>query len=127
MSYDKWTESKFQSFIKSTLRKGSTRWPPKYEVLNAAKRGKKINPATGREAEHYECAACHHHFVAKLVCVDHISPVVPVSGFTSWDDVIRRMFCSPEGLQVLCKGCHSVKTKEENALRRANTKNNNKA
>lgn len=121
-----WTEGKFQSFIKSTLRKGSTRWPPKYEVLNEAKRGKGINPISGRLAEHYECSACHNHFVAKQVVVDHISPVVPVTGFISWDDVIARMFCSKENLQVLCKVCHSVKTKEENAQRKL-YKNNKKA
>ena len=121
-----WTESKFQSFIKSTLRKGTTRWPPKYEVLNAAKRGKQVNTQTGRTAEHYECNLCHHCFPAKLVVVDHIDPVVPLSGFTSWDDVIRRMFCDASGLQVLCKTCHSLKTKEENAQRKLYKNNNNK-
>jgi hypothetical protein len=122
-----WTEGKFQSFIKSTLRKGSTRWPPKYEVLNASKRGKSINTATGRLAEHYECSNCHCCFPAKLVVVDHISPVVPVTGFVSWDDVITRMFCPAEGLQVLCKTCHSIKTKEENAQRKLYKNNNKKA
>ena len=121
-----WTEGKFQSFIKSTLRKGSTRWPPKYEVLNAAKRGKQINPETGRIAEHYHCALCNNLFVGKHVVVDHIEPVVPVTGFVSWDIVIARMFCPAEGLQVLCKECHKVKTKEENAQRKL-YKNNKKA
>lgn len=122
-----WTESKFQSFIKSTLRKGTTRWPPKYEVLNAAKRGKQVNTQTGRTAEHYECNLCHHSFPAKLVVVDHIDPVVPLTGFTSWDDVIRRMFCDAVGLQVLCKECHKIKTKEENAQRKLYKNNNKKA
>lgn len=122
-----WTESKFQSFIKSTLRKGTTRWPPKYEVLNAAKRGKMVNDSTGRLAEHYDCASCHGLFPASMVVVDHINPVVPVSGFTNWDDVILRMFCGVEGLQVLCKECHKIKTKEENAQRNLYKNNNKKA
>lgn len=122
-----WTESKFQSFIKSTLRKGTTRWPPKYEVLNAAKRGKQINASTGRIAEHYQCACCGELYGAKCVVVDHISPVVPVTGFVSWDDVITRMFCDVEGLQVLCKECHKIKTKEENAQRKLYKNNNKKA
>lgn len=122
-----WTEGKFQSFIKSTLRKGSTRWPPKYEVLNAAKRGKQINHSSGRLAEHFECAECHALFPGASVVVDHIEPVVPVSGFVSWDDVISRLFCDVEGLQVLCKECHKVKTKEENALRKLYKNNNKKA
>lgn len=113
-----WTPSRIQSFIKSALRSGSQRWPPRYEALNKAKRGKIINSQSGRLAEHYECASCHCLYPAKLVCVDHISPVVPVSGFVSWDDVIARMFCPVEGLQVLCKTCHSIKTKEENAQRK---------
>lgn len=118
-SYPEWTEGKFQSFIKSILRSGSQRWPPKYKVLNEAKRGKKINEATGRMAEHYECAGCGSHFPAKCVVVDHILPVVPIDGFTSWDDVIYRMFCPVENLQVLCKECHkNVKTRVENEERR---------
>lgn len=113
-----WTESKFQSFIKSTLRKGTTRWPPKYEVLNAAKRGKMVNASTGRLAEHYECAHCHGVFPAKEVQVDHIESVIPLTGFISWDDVIKRMFCQADGLQVLCKTCHAIKSKEEGVERR---------
>lgn len=122
-----WTESRIQSFIKSTLRSGSRKWPPRFEVLNAAKRGKQINKESGCMAEHYECASCHQLFPAKLVVVDHIEPVILVSGFDSWDGVIRRMYCPAEGLQVLCKTCHSVKTKEENALRKLYNKNNKKA
>ena len=122
-----WTESKFQSFIKSTLRKGTTRWPPKYEVLNAAKRGKQVNLQTGRTAEYYECNLCHLLYPSKFVVVDHIDPVVPITGFTSWDDVIRRMFCDAVGLQVLCKECHKIKTKEENAQRKLYKNNNKKA
>lgn len=122
-----WTESKFQSFIKSTLRKGTTRWPPKYEVLNAAKRGKMVNERTGRLAEHYCCASCGEFYPANMVVVDHIEPVVPITGFTSWDVVISRMFCDVEGLQVLCKECHKIKTKEENAQRKLYKNNNKKA
>ena len=116
--YKEWTSARIESFIKSILRSGSRRWPPKYEVLNEAKRGKIVNQESGRLAEHYECAHCHLLFPAKLVAVDHIAPVVPLSGFISWDDVIARMFCGKDGLQVLCKTCHGIKTKQENAERR---------
>lgn len=124
-AYPEWTESKFQSFIKSILRSGSQRWPPKYKVLNEAKRGKQINSSTGRLAEHYQCSCCGELYGAKYVVVDHINPVVPVTGFVSWDDAIARMFCSAENLQVLCKECHRQKSKIENEERKAN-KNNNK-
>ena len=49
----------------------------------------------------------------KNIAVDHISPVVPVSGFDSWDNVITRLFCDVEGLQLLCRDCHEIKCKEE--------------
>lgn len=117
-----WSESKRFNFIKGVLRKGTTRWPAKYEVLNAAKRGKMVNESSGRIAEHFECNSCHQLFPAKLVCVDHILPVVPVTGFVSWDDTIKRMFCDAGGLQVLCVSCHKMKSQEENAERRANKK-----
>ena len=121
-----WTQAKFESFIKGLLRKGTTRWPQKYEVLNAAKRGKMVNDKTGRLAEHYQCASCGKLFPASDVVVDHISPVVPVTGFVSWDDIIVRMFCNADGLQVLCKDpCHKLKTKEENAARKLHKNNNN--
>lgn len=50
----------------------------------------------------------------KNVFVDHIIPVVdPVTGFLSWDEVVERMFCEKDGLQVLCKACHDKKTQDE--------------
>ncbi|QHJ80983.1 MAG: HNH nuclease [Caudoviricetes sp.] len=106
------------SFIKAALRAGTIRFPPRYEVLNAAKRGKQINQETGRVAEHYQCAQCLGLFPAKLVVTDHIEPVVPVTGFTSWDDIVSRMFCDTDGLQVLCKPCHKLKTQAENLERK---------
>ena len=57
-------------------------------------------------------------YYAKEVAVDHIEPVVPVSGFTTWDEVIERMFVEKEGLQVLCKECHRVKCQEEKQQRK---------
>lgn len=126
-AYPEWTESKFQSFIKSALRSASTRWPPRFKALNAARRGKMINAKTGRLAEHYECAECHGVFPAKDVVIDHISPVIATTGFTTWDDAIYRMYCHQDNLQVLCKDlCHKAKSKKENEERKAHN-NNNKA
>ena len=118
-----WTPARIHSFIKGAIRSGSQRWPPRYEVLAEAKRGKMINEKTGRLAEHYECAICHHLFPANDVQVDHILPIVGVEGFISWDELIRRTFCDKEGLQVLCRSCHKTKSQEENKERR-NNKNN---
>jgi 5-methylcytosine-specific restriction endonuclease McrA len=109
-----WTQARLKNFIISALRSASNRYPPKYECLNAAKVGKKVNKATGRLAEHYKCAACKKHFVAKEVQVDHIEPVVsPLTGFIDWNTFVARMFCPITNLQVLCKGCHKVKSDKE--------------
>lgn len=110
----KWTEGRFHSFVTSTLRSGSRRWPPKYETLNEAKTEKKKNPSSGRIAQFYRCNACKEEYVAKDVQVDHKKPVVdPERGHTTWDDYIERLFCEKKNLQVLCKGCHQVKTAKE--------------
>jgi hypothetical protein len=113
----KWTEARYRSFVTSTLRAGSRKWPPKYETLNAAKTEKKVNKATGRLAQHYKCAMCEQEYTQKDVQVDHIKPVIdPKKGFVSWDTYIDRMFCEGKNLQVLCKICHAEKTKIEKEI-----------
>lgn len=113
-----WTESRFNSFIKSALRSASVRWPPRYTALADAFVGSKINTKTGRMAKHYKCNSCSGEFPLKEVQVNHILPVVPVEGFSTWDDVISRMFCEQDGLEVLCVPCHKLRTAEENADRK---------
>jgi hypothetical protein len=114
-----WTEARWHAFIVSILRGGTQRYPPKYETLSEAKTEKKINPKTGRIAQHYVCAACGADFPAKEVQVDHILPVVdPQQGFTTWDSYISRLFCGKENFQVLCRADHELKTKQEKTQRK---------
>lgn len=121
-----WTEGRYRSFITSTLRSGARRWPPKYETLNQAKTEKKVNAKTGRIAQHYLCNHCNKEYTAKDVEVDHINPVVdPTEGFISWDVFIERLFCEKENLQVLCKGCHLIKSNlEKQEKKNASNKSN---
>lgn len=101
-----WTEARFNSFIKSLLRKGTMRWGP----VNSTK--KKAWVERGK----YFCADCKQVVPLtvdkkKNVFVDHIEPVVdPTEGFKSWDVYIERMFCAEKNLQVLCKKCHDYKS-----------------
>lgn len=114
-----WTFAKWKNFLISSLRAAMRRWPPKWKALNNAKVGKQPNKHTGRMAEHYSCASCGGVFIAKEVQVDHINPVVdPDYGFIDWETYLDRMFCEEENLQVLCKGCHKVKTNEERKQRK---------
>ena len=113
-----WTQSRFNSFIKSALRTASVRWPPRYETLAEAFVDRRTNEKTGKLAKHFKCASCSSLFPQKDVEVNHKQSVVPVEGFTSWDEVINRMFCEKDGLEVLCKTCHKQRTQEENQLRK---------
>lgn len=111
-----WTEARFKSFIKSTLRSATSRWGPKNKCkqLSKVSRGK------------YRCAECGKIGPPTLpppegkkrrinnAVVDHIDPIIdPVVGFRTWDEVIERMFCELDNLQVLCHKCHTIKTAEE--------------
>jgi 5-methylcytosine-specific restriction endonuclease McrA len=114
---NQWTDSRFRSFIKSALRSASSKWPPKYQALNDACIGTKTNKKTGRLAKHYKCANCNNDFPAKEIQVDHIDPVIdPIKGFTTWDEVVKRMFCEKIGFQILCIPCHKVKTNQEKQI-----------
>ena len=109
----KWTQGRFNSFVTSLLRSGSRRWEPKYTVLNESKTDKKVNKKTGRLAQHYQCNGCKGEFPAKDVEVDHI---IPIGRERSWDEFINGLFCEKDNLQVLCKECHAVKTKQERSI-----------
>lgn len=117
-----WTKARFNSFIKSSLRTASVRWEPRYSVLKDAYTITQTNVKTGRMAKHFECNSCHGQFPQKDVEVNHKVPVVPVAGFDSWDQVIERLFCEKDGLEVLCKPCHKIITAQENSIRKLNAK-----
>lgn len=91
-----------------------------FDALKLAATEKKVNAKTGRVAQHYRCVNCKRDFPVKDVAIDHIDPIVPVTGFDSWDAVISRALCEKDGFQVLCKECHAVKTRRENAQRKTN-------
>lgn len=118
-----WTESRYRSFVKSALRSASKRWPPKFECLHSAYTGQRINPATGRLAKHYRCAGCGGEFVGAKMQADHIEPVVPLTGFTTWDEIIERMFCEADNFQALCLDCHKEKSAQERRLAKEYKKN----
>jgi len=121
-----WSDAKFKGWIISLLRRGTMRWPPRNEALAKAKTEKKINTATGRMAQHYECAECKGQFTAKNIAVDHIQAVIdPYDGFIDFSVYIERMFCGVDNLQVLCKDCHDVKSAKEKGHRKTNSRTGN--
>lgn len=106
----RYTEAGYFGFIRSGLRQKSMRWPPKYDVMNKAKR-----PYTGpdkRRKFEYLCNGCDQWCAGKEVAVDHI---VECGSLKSYDDLARfveTLFCEEDNLQVLCKDCHHTKTQE---------------
>lgn len=66
----------------------------------------------------FRCEKCTVAYDKKELHVDHKLPVMPLQGFDNWDAYFNRLFCPVNGLQILCKQCHKIKTKSENALRK---------
>ena len=115
-----WTVARMNQFVKSALRTASMKWPPRNQVAKAAWVSRGVYLCAGYTCDVGE-ADCHE--VRRTIggvnniYVDHIDPVMPATGFTTWDDAIRRMFPEAEGFQLLCKECHSRKTKDERDVR----------
>lgn len=120
----KWTPARFHSFIKSALRAASNKWPPKYEVKKEARveRGVYRCAGYGRPAHNVPASLPPKEGNKRRInnaVVDHIDPVIdPEVGFIDWNEVIARMFCEKDGLQVLCHDCHSRKTADEREKRK---------
>ena len=110
-----WTQARFNSFIKGGLRNLSLRWPPKARVKKRVwiERGLYWCEGYGVARHHAPATLLSKSGRIPNIFVDHISPVVGPEGFTTWDELINRLFCEEENLQVLCKVCHDAKTQDE--------------
>lgn len=106
---EQWTEARYWQFIRSALRQAFSKYPAKFAAKVAARR-----TVTGKRHRYeYQCNHCEHWFKDKEVQVDHI---IPAGSLRCYDDLagfVERLFCEPRDLQVLCKPCHAIKTKEE--------------
>lgn len=108
-SYPEWTTARFWSFIRSTLRRAWSRWPPKYKVLASAKRECKEK---GRQKYEYKCSKCEGYFPQKEIEVDHITPCGSLNDYKDLAGFVERLFVSEEKLRVVCKQCHREITNE---------------
>jgi len=61
----------------------------------------------------YTCASCEEQFKSTEVQVDHIKPAGTLKTYSDLPKFVETLFCEADNLQVLCKECHDVKTKEE--------------
>ena len=74
-----------------------------------------------RPAVFYRCERCLKEFKSKDVQVDHRDTVVGL--YTAYNDMtldmyINKVFCDIMNLWLLCKSCHSEKTKNEQKTRK---------
>lgn len=108
----RYTTSGFYSFIRSGLRQKYSRWGPRYDVLEAARRPSKskTNPRLKWE---FKCAKCRGWHAQKDVEVDHITPVGSLRSFDDLPGFAERMFCEQDGLRVVCRSCHQKITNAE--------------
>lgn len=110
-NYPDWSEAKFWGFLRSGLRACYNRWPPKWEVLRESRRASKSKDK--RLKWEYKCNDCKKWHKQKDVSVDHIIPAGALSKPEDIAGFVERLFVGVDGLQVLCKGCHNIKTQAE--------------
>lgn len=106
------TESQFWGFIRSALRDKFSRWKPKYDCLNDARRPFRGENKRNQKWE-YLCALTGKWLPQKDVEVDHIIPCGSLKCYDDLPGFVRRLFVEKEGLQVVCKVAHKAKTQAE--------------
>jgi 5-methylcytosine-specific restriction endonuclease McrA len=105
------TESMFWSFIRSALRNKSRWWKPITQCKMQSRRAYK-GPLKRQKFE-YQCNECKNWFPEKNINVDHIIPAGSLNCANDLPGFVERLFIEVEGLQVLCSGCHNIKTQNE--------------
>jgi hypothetical protein len=101
-----------KTFVINALRRASYRWYGRYNALKEAKVAR----------NQYKCPMCPEGTLhpKKNIQIDHKDPIVPVSGWDSWEGLIDRLFCDTSGFQILCLEHHKAKSNAENEQRRLN-------
>lgn len=109
-----------EAAVYSALRRAHRNSPEYREVLKNAKEEYYIKSKKGKDLRRvrFKCKACNSAYNRKMVHVDHLASVVPISGKTNFDDYVKRLFIGVSGLQILCKPCHKEKSNSENKARR---------
>ena len=112
----KWTEARYFAFIRSALRRASSKWPVKFDVKNEGRRKKPLH-THGRHRFEYQCNECNRWFPDKEVAIDHINPAGTLRTYEDLPRFVETLFCEKDNLQILCHGCHGVKTASERKAR----------
>lgn len=67
-----------------------------------------------------QCEVCQNWVGSTKIAVDHIDPVIPVTGHAvqtngdqDWNEFVSRLWCAYANLQRICDECHDKKTYAE--------------
>lgn len=110
-----WTTAKFWSYIRSGLRSKWMRWPPRYKVLELARR--KSLSANKRLKYEFQCALCEKWHPRDNVEVDHIEACGKLQCYEDLPGFVERLFVGVEKLRVLCIPCHREITQKAKEMK----------
>jgi 5-methylcytosine-specific restriction endonuclease McrA len=112
---------KEHGLLKGALRRVFSRSELRNSVVKASL-VEHLDPNRPRVKKWCLCNICRKPEAKSYVVVDHINPVIPVhTSFEamSLDEVVDRLWCAINNLQVVCSSCHDEKTKQERKDRKA--------
>lgn len=115
-----------QQLIIPKLRDLSRYWYEKKDARDAAKERVQVGVFLNGKAKFknmYRCNSCNELFDQPDTHMDHKIPVISIEdGFVDWNTYIERLFTTQDNYQLLCTGCHQIKTTFENELRKEHRK-----
>jgi len=100
-----------QAFIRSKYRAEFLKLN-RVETIQYKKCGGEMKRPTVR----YRCVDCSGLFKQDEINVDHINKVGSFIDIMDIEKFFFRIFCSFSNLQILCKRCHTLKTRRERKL-----------
>lgn len=113
----KWSESEYFQRVRSSLRRTFRFWGPMQEALRKASRpSQNVNKRIKVE---YQCNICKGWWTRKQVQIDHVEECGSLMKPEDIAPFLERLTKEDvNAYQVLCKGCHTKKTKEYLATRK---------
>ena len=107
------------NLIKAGLRRAFAR-SDYYQSIASANYVEHSDPKSPRCLKWSWCSKCGEVVKRYTTDLDHISPVVPLDRHTEDMDpheLLDRIWCAPDNLEILCKRCHDEKSARERKLR----------
>jgi len=130
-------DAKTKRMIVGYSRRLSLSWEPRMSAKNKAKVGPALHRCSKCGSYNYEGESkkTFEKYVKQFpevlvnfhrIEMDHIVPVVQVSGWTSWDAFFKSLFCPEDNYRALCNNCHLAKSHREGFMRRESKKDDKK-